>query len=718
MDTTHLLESLNPAQREAVCAPPGHLLVLAGAGSGKTRVLAHRIAWLIQLEGVMPYRILAVTFTNKAAREMRGRIEDLLGASMAGAWIGTFHGLAHRLLRIHWQDAELPEHFQILDNEDQYRLVRRVLKSLEIDETRWPPKQVQGFINARKEEGLRPKHVDDGGNFYIKQQIRLYQAYEDACQRASLVDFTELLLRAHELWLDRPQVLSHYQQRFTHLLVDEFQDTNALQYAWLRMLTGETGSLFVVGDDDQSIYGWRGARIENIQQFPRDFPGTRTLRLEQNYRSTDIILGAANALIANNAGRLGKHLWTSHAGGEPIKVYRAFDEQNEARFVAEQIRDWVREGHRYAEVGVLYRSNAQSRILEEALIRLGVPYRVYGGLRFFERAEIKDALAYLRLMQSRADDAAFERIVNTPSRGIGERTLGVLRDMARSQNISLWGAAQAAITQRRLNTRSASALEAFLRLIHSLDEETERLMLPEQVEHVLERSTLLERYRQQKGEQAQSRLENLQELVSAARQYAHEGMQEQDDLAAFLADAALEAGVGDETASDDQVQLMTLHAGKGLEFSMVFICGMEEDLFPHALSLRESGRLEEERRLCYVGITRAKQHLCLSFAELRRRHGQEERTVPSRFLREIPPQFIQEVRLGGAVIRERPPTARTGRAVPHHGISLGRRVRHPKFGEGIVLDYEGAGRHARVQVNFEQVGRKWLVVEYAKLKAL
>ncbi|HEC19254.1 MAG TPA: DNA helicase II, partial [Gammaproteobacteria bacterium] len=424
MDVSHIIDDLNEAQREAVCAPPENVLVLAGAGSGKTRVLVHRVAWLIATEGLSPYGILAVTFTNKAAAEMRGRIEALLRQPVGGMWVGTFHSLAHRLLRTHWKDAGLPQTFQILDSEDQQRAIKRVIRSLDLDDTQWPAKQAQWFINARKDEGQRPGHIEHFDDPYQKTMIRIYQAYEEMCQRAGLVDFAELLLRAHELWLKNPHVLAHYQQRFRHILVDEFQDTNAIQYAWVRVLAGKQSRVFAVGDDDQSIYGWRGARIENIQQYTRDFPGTLTVRLEQNYRSTANILNAANALIANNDDRLGKNLWTADADGEPIQLYAAFNERDEARFIVERIQDWVDDGKPYGDNAVLYRSNAQSRVIEEALIQAGIPYRVYGGMRFFERAEIKDALAYLRLIANRHDDAAFERVVNTPTRGIGDKTVG------------------------------------------------------------------------------------------------------------------------------------------------------------------------------------------------------------------------------------------------------------------------------------------------------
>ncbi|MDA1107653.1 MAG: DNA helicase II [Proteobacteria bacterium] len=723
MDVSRLIDPLNDAQREAVCAPQGPLLILAGAGSGKTRVLTHRIAWLMEVEHASPFSILAVTFTNKAAAEMRGRIEELLQRPAGGMWVGTFHGLAHRLLRAHWQEARLPQTFQILDSDDQYRTLRRVMKALDLDEAKWPPRQAQWFINARKDEGVRPQHIDDRGDPHARQMIRIYQAYEALCERSGLVDFAELLLRAHELWLKQPQVLAHYQGRFQHILVDEFQDTNAIQYAWLRMLASAHGRMFAVGDDDQSIYGWRGARIENIQQFARDFPGTRTLRLEQNYRSTGTILKAANALIAHNSGRLGKNLWTSGADGEPILRYAAFNDLDEARFVVERIRQWVAQGGQRAEAAILYRSNAQSRNFEEALLQAGMPYRVYGGLRFFERAEIKDALAYLRLIANRDDDASFERVVNTPTRGIGDTTLEVLRAHARSQQMPLWRAAQAITAEGKPNPRASSALAAFLNLIETLARDTAGSDLHEQTDHVVQHSGLLDHHRKDKGEKGQARVENLEELSSAARQFNHEQEEGLDPLSAFLSHAALEAGESQGSEWDDCVQLMTLHSAKGLEFPLVFLCGMEEDLFPHRLSTQDDRRLEEERRLCYVGVTRAKRQLYVTHAERRRLHGKDTCPSPSRFVSEIPAELVREVRLHATVaptptsFAKESPTA-ADKETTRAGLRLGQHVRHATFGDGVVLNYEGRGEQARVQVNFIRTGSKWLMVAYANLQTV
>jgi DNA helicase-2/ATP-dependent DNA helicase PcrA len=719
MDVSRIIDPLNEAQRQAVCAPPEPLLVLAGAGSGKTRVLVHRIAWLIDVERLSPYSILAVTFTNKAAGEMRARIEQLIEAPTSGLWVGTFHGLAHRLLRRHWQEAGLPEGFQILDAQDQQRLIRRVLKAMDLDESKWPPKQLQWFINTCKDEGRRPQHIEHRNDPYMQRQVKVYQAYEELCRRAGLVDFAELLLRSHELWLQQPGLLAHYRARFQHILVDEFQDTNAVQYAWLRMLAGDSGRITVVGDDDQSIYGWRGARVENIQRFERDFRGTRVCRLEQNYRSTGTILKAANAVIANNAARMGKQLWTQGHEGEPIELYTAYNDLDEARYVVERIQSWVSEGRRRDEIAVLYRSNAQSRLFEERLIQCGIPYRVYGGLRFFERAEIKDALAYLRLVRNHDDDASFERVVNHPPRGIGERTLAVVRQQARENRCSLWEATRDASGSVRLPARAGNALRGFVNLVETLADGLGSLPLGEQVEHVLQPIGLLEHFAAEKGEFGQARIENLRELVNAAREYEVDSESGLDPLSDFLAHAALEAGEGQAQDWEDCVQLMTLHSAKGLEFPLIFLCGMEEGLFPNQRSVDDPGRLEEERRLCYVGITRARRKVILTCAERRRLYGSETYTLPSRFIREIPASLLTERRPRVSIS----PTVRNPRGAGRPDaapavLRLGQQVRHQKFGEGVVLNYEGQGGNARVQVNFATAGTKWLVVSYAKLESV
>jgi DNA helicase-2/ATP-dependent DNA helicase PcrA len=725
MDVSHILDELNTAQREAVSSPEGALLVLAGAGSGKTRVLIHRIAWLVEVVRVSPYSVMAVTFTNKAAHEMRTRAERMLQIPVGGMWIGTFHGLAHRFLRQHWQEAKLQEGFQILDSDDQYRLIRRVMKSLEMDESRYPPRQVQWFINAQKDEGKRPQHLNDYDDAIQAQMIRVYTAYEAACQRSGLLDFAELLLRALETLRDSPSLLQHYHQRFKHILVDEFQDTNAIQYAWIKLLAGEATHPFVVGDDDQSIYGWRGARIENILNFEKDYSTARTIRLEQNYRSTGNILAAANALITHNQGRMGKELWTEGSEGTPIELYAAWNDREEGRFVIDRIQQAANKGMSYADMAILYRSNAQSRVFEELLITRGIPYRVYGGQRFFDRAEIKDALAYLRLVNNRNDDASFERVVNTPTRGIGERTLDLVRQRARQQDVTLWQAATELCGSQGLTARASNALLAFLRLIDNMQQQMGEVPLHEQVDHVIAHSGLVEHLSKSKGEKAEQKLENLEELVSAARGFAYDyepddEMPEMDLLTAFLTHAALEAGEGQSAAGQDSVQLMTLHSAKGLEFPLVFLCGLEEGLFPHSRSSEDAGRMEEERRLCYVGITRAREELVISYAESRTLHGSETFQQVSRFVNEIPASLLHEIRPRAGISQPRyndtglePLPSRA--AMSDSQFKLGQRVQHGKFGEGMVTNMEGSGAHARVQVNFEFAGPKWLVVAYANL---
>jgi DNA helicase-2/ATP-dependent DNA helicase PcrA len=717
MDVSHLLDGLNDDQRQAVASPLGAALVLAGAGSGKTRVLVHRVAWLIQVEGASPNSILAVTFTNKAAAEMRGRIETLLGLPSGAMWLGTFHGLAHRLLRIHWREAGLPQSFQILDSEDQARVLRKVLKALDLDETRWIPREILWFINAQKDEGHRPKHIKDDGDPTRRQLIKIYQAYEEACQRAGVVDFAELLLRAFELWRDNPSLLQHYRTRFRHVLVDEFQDTNAIQYQWLMLLAKPDGLPFVVGDDDQSIYRWRGARVENLQQFRRDFPQAVLYKLEQNYRSTGTILKAANALISNNAGRLGKTLWTSGADGERVKLYAAFNERDEADFVVNRIREWVAHGGARREAAVLYRSNAQSRVFEEAFLNARMPYRVYGGLRFFERAEIKDALAYLRLIASRADDTSFERVVNLPVRGIGAKTMDTVRDTARERSTSLWNGALSCV-QSGLSQRAALALQAFMALIDKLAGEVQGLELHEQVDHVIQMSGLIEHFKKEKGERGEGRIENLLELVSAARGFSPETEAESElsPLESFLAHAVLESGEGQADPYDDCVQMMTLHSAKGLEFPVVFLAGMEDGLFPHQRSVADLAGLEEERRLAYVGMTRAMRQLYITYAEQRRLYGVDTYGQPSRFISELPADLVDEIRPRLQV--SRPVFVRRSSSLeepPPQNMRMGSRVRHSKFGDGVVLNFEGNGPHARIQVNFEGQGTKWLMLSYANL---
>ena len=729
MDVSWILDDLNEAQRQAVTAPLGPLRVLAGAGSGKTRVLTRRIAWLLAVENASPWSILAVTFTNKAAAEMRGRVEKMLEQPLGGLWIGTFHGIAHRLLRQHWQEARLPRAFQILDSDDQNRLLKRILRGLNLDEKKWPPPQVAGFINRCKDEIQRPTDLTDDGKPVQRQYRQIYTIYQQECERGGLVDFGELLLRAYELWRDNPDLLAHYRERFQHVLVDEFQDTNTIQYQWVRLVSGGRGDMFIVGDDDQCVYGWRGSKVENIQRFADDFPGTQTIRLEQNYRSTHNILKAANALIAHNTARLGKNLWTADGDGEPIQVYQAFNETDEARFVIERIRQWVEDGGQRRDAAILYRSNAQSRLFEEALIAAALPYRIYGGLRFFERAEIKDALAYLRLVAHRDDDPSFERVVNTPPRAIGERTVDLLREAARVQGGSLWQAALNLLTTGGLSGRAANAVRGFLNLIETLDCDSHGQPLPERVEHVITRSGLRAMYEQTRDDKGEMRVENLEELVNASGDFITHAdpvvvgvdPDEPDWLNAFLAHAALESGERQAGPGEDCVQLMTLHMAKGLEFPLVFLVGLEEGLFPHSRSTAEVRQLEEERRLAYVGVTRAQRQLYLCHAERRNWYGRENYPSPSRFVREIPEELTHDVRARAKRQGKRPFAAQPAVAATPAptGLRPKQRVRHPQFGEGVVLEVEGAGYHARARVDFPKVGgAKWLVVAYAKLEVL
>lgn len=707
-----ILNSLNPAQQEAVMAPLGHLLVLAGAGSGKTRVLTHRIVWLIQNEHISPHGILAVTFTNKAANEMRVRIESMLKVSARTMWIGTFHGLSHRFLRAHWQEAGLNQNFQILDSDDQFRLIRRTINALNLDEDQYPPKELQWFINGQKEQGKNPDQVDIR-DFKVQTFIRIYQAYQEACQRASVIDFADLLLKTCQALQSHPELRAHYQERFKCLLVDEFQDTNSIQYSWLKLFAGTENSIMIVGDDDQSIYGWRGAQIENIHRFSKDFPGAKTIRLEQNYRSTGTILKAANALIEKNSGRLGKNLWTEGKDGDKITVYSAFNETDEAFFIVNRIRELKQTEYNYREIAILYRSNAQSRVIEEALMQFGIPYRVYGGLRYFDRAEIKDALAYLRIIANRTDDPAFERIVNTPTRGVGDRTVSAIREYARAGQITLWKALEDLLEMKHFATRTDNALREFVKLIDGMAEKTEGMPLHKQVEYVLYASGLIEHYRKEKGEKGLTRLENLEELVNAAHQFTQEGVaDEMSPLAAFLSYAALESSSEQADVFDDSVQLMTLHSAKGLEFPVVYLAGMEEELFPHYLSMHDPKALEEERRLCYVGVTRAMKKLFMTHAEVRRMHGKEAYHRPSRFLHEIPVELIDEVRFRTKVTRIQ------ADATPHVSgkFRIGMEVSHRVFGDGTVIDVEGEGDDVKVRVRFPKVGTKQLIGSYLTTK--
>jgi DNA helicase-2/ATP-dependent DNA helicase PcrA len=704
--SAHLLENLNPEQRAAVTLPHESALILAGAGSGKTRVLTTRMVWLIQSGLVSPLGVLAVTFTNKAAKEMMTRVAAMLPINTRGMWVGTFHGLANRLLRTHYREAGLPQSFQILDSQDQLSAIKRLMKAMNVDTEKYEPKKVQRFINGHKEAGRRARDAEAFDDYSIRM-VELYEAYDAQCQREGVADFPELLLRAYELLYRNEPLRQHYQDRFRHILIDEFQDTNTLQYRWLKLFAGPHTALFAVGDDDQSIYAFRGANTANMAEFEREFAHGNVIKLEQNYRSHGNILTAANTLISQNAHRLGKNLWTAEGDGEPIRVFHAYSDQEEASFVVDEVRALNREGMNLSDMALLYRSNAQSRVLEHALFSASVPYRVYGGLRFFERQEVKHALAYLRLLTNPEDDGAFLRVVNFPTRGIGARTLEQLADHAARAGMSLW---QAACT-------GGGKVAGFAKLIEQIKQVTADLPLAEAIDHVIEASGLADYYRADK--EGADRLENLNELVNAAALFSDES--EEGTLDAFLAHAALEAGEHQAGAGHDALQLMTVHAAKGLEFHAVFITGLEEGLFPHEQSANEESGLEEERRLMYVAITRARRRLYLSHAQSRMLHGQTRYSLPSRFLDELPKQVLLDLNRrsepaypsGG--YHAPAPAPRSPQTGNDTGYKVGQRVPHAKFGTGIIIDFEGRGADARVQVKFREVGTKWLALAYAKL---
>lgn len=728
VEDKNLLSQLNDDQREAVAADAQHILVLAGAGSGKTRVLAHRVAYIASEYNVAPQSIMAVTFTNKAAREMRARIENLLGFSVAGMWIGTFHGLSHRLLRAHWQQAGLNEAFQILDADDQKRLVRRTMRQLNIDENQWQPQKAQWFINSQKQAGRRARHITDANDFFTQTMLQVYRRYEQTCEQNSLVDFAELLLRAYELLRDNPDILAHYQKRFQHMLVDEFQDTNHLQYQWLTLLAGHDSHVMIVGDDDQSIYGWRGAEVANLHNFQQAYPDTQVVRLQRNYRSTPTILKAANHVIQNNSNRMGKTLWTDSDHGPSISLYDAFNEVDEARYIKGQIKELLQAGYPHNEIAILYRANAQSRVIEETLGHANIPYRVYGGLRFFERAEIKDALAYLRLLVNPYDDAALERVINMPPRGIGQTTINKLRETARAQGVSLWHAGEKALAENRFSGRSHRALESFYQLIAKLTRNANELGLAELTSYIISSTGLWDHYNQDRSEKGQAKLENLEELISAARQFVQEveELTTSSYVTEFLASAALEAGDNQGGPMEECVQLMTLHAAKGLEFSAVFLCGMEEGLFPLYRALDDPDALEEERRLCYVGMTRARYKLYMTYAEIRKLRGRESYQRVSRFLKELPEECVQGVRPSSQPTGSNTSNAsskwqssqKSSDPLAEQGLYAGARVYHPTFGEGTIVNFEGQGPNMRIQVRFPRLGPKWLVAQYAPLKKL
>jgi DNA helicase-2/ATP-dependent DNA helicase PcrA len=718
-----LISGLNPEQRAAVELPARSALILAGAGSGKTRVLTTRIAYLISTGAVSPHGILAVTFTNKAAKEMVTRLSSMLPINTRGMWIGTFHGLCNRMLRAHYREANLPQTFQILDSGDQLSAIKRLMKAMNVDDEKYPPREMQNFISGSKEQGLRAHEVE-AYDPYTRRKVEVFAEYDAQCQREGVVDFSELLLRCYELLSRNQPLREHYQERFQHILVDEFQDTNPLQYRWLKLLAGKNNALFAVGDDDQSIYAFRGANVGNMQELLRDFHVENVIKLEQNYRSHGNILDAANALISNNRNRLGKNLWTSEKGGEQLRVYEAATDVDEARFIVDEIQQLNREGVKLTEMALLYRSNAQSRVLEHALVSAGLSYRVYGGLRFFERQEIKHALAYLRLMENTDDDNALLRIINFPTRGIGARSIEQLQESAKINNTTLWDAA----------ARAGGKVTAFVGLVESLRSATKALPLPEIMEHVLQHSGLADNYKNETGakkREAEERLENLNELINSATLFVHEN--EDDSLTAFLTHASLESGEHQAGDSEDALHLMTVHAAKGLEFHTVFITGLEEGLFPHQNSQNVDGGIDEERRLMYVAITRARRRLYLTIAQSRMLHGQTNYNMASSFLRELPEELLHWLtprfsarktfdtssKETNSYVKAFAPSPLTKpQPAPDAMWRIGQHVFHQKFGEGVVTDSEGGGNEGRVQVNFKRAGSKWLALEYAKLTAI
>ncbi len=724
MDVSHILEHLNDKQREAVTSEKQHLMVLAGAGSGKTRVLVHKIAWEVEALRKNPASIMAVTFTNKAAAEMRSRIEELLQSPMMDTWVGTFHGLTHRMLKRFHKEASLSSGFTILDSDDQLRIIKRIAKELSLDEASWPSRQSQWQINSWKDEGYRSDKVNDHGDHFKENINKIYKEYEAVCLRDNLVDFGELLLRSYEVVRDNPSVRAFFHSRFKSILVDEFQDTNTIQYKWLLEIASDQATIIAVGDDDQSIYGWRGAKVENVDSFIKTFDDTEVVRLEQNYRSTNIILGAANALIENNTDRLGKNLWTEKLEGEQIVLYQAYNEQDEARFVADVLRDWMSKGEMYEDAAVLYRSNAQSRALEEALLRAAIPYRIYGGQRFYERMEIKNAIAYLKIIFNNSDNPAFERSISNPTRGVGEKTLAKIRGTAKSFNISYIKASAKLIDEGTISGRGGAGLRSYLEFISRCKEFIEENPLSDLMEEIIKTSGLVAYHAKEPGEKGKTRVENLEELVSATTNFEQsikEDKPNKEIAEQYLDMISLDSGDRQASEHDDAAQLMTLHSAKGLEFKLVIMTGLEESLFPHGRSMENPAQLEEERRLCYVGITRAMEKLYITHAESRRLHGSDTFNPPSRFLREIPKALINEIR----------PRAQTN--IPYNrkdftetkfefeeeiGIALGQRVAHKTFGEGVVLNYEGSGEAARVQINFSKAGTKWLVMAYANLEKL
>lgn len=722
MDISYILDDLNSIQREAVTEELPYSLVLAGAGSGKTKVITHKVAWLCKVKEINPLSLMTVTFTNKAAKEMRGRIESILGEQLNQMWCGTFHGLFHRMLKMHWEEAGLVKSFTILDGDDQNRVIKRVIKKMNLDEATWQPRQTQWFINKQKDEGRRIAKLPNKATYVEEKMADIYLEYQKTCEEEGVIDFAEILLRCHEMLTKNPNLLNHYQKRFQHILVDEFQDTNEIQYLLLKQLVGNEGQMTVVGDDDQSIYSWRGAKSSNINRFINDFKGVKTLKLEQNYRSTTNILSAANAVIRNNPERLGKELWTEKEEGELVKIYRAFNERDEAKFIVDIIKSWMDEGRSLSECAIIYRSNAQSRILEDSILRAELPYRIYGGVRFYERLEIKNALAYAKLALDQNNDTAFERIINVPTRGIGAKTMDQIREAAREENSSLYVAAQNFANSS--GPKIANSLKIFFELVEKLSESAEKKEIEGFFEELLDNTDLKKFHGKEPGEKGRSRVENLEELISAAAGFFSIGEDADDErsqLEMFLDQASLDAGENQAKENEDAIQMMTLHSSKGLEYSVVFVAGCEEGLFPHKRSTEDPKQLAEERRLCYVGMTRAMERLYLTYAEVRNVYGVDGFSPASRFLKEIPDEFKYEIRMASENISKSKsfsPKIVGGTDHKVGGFALGDRVGHPSFGEGVILNYEGDGSNARVQVNFDQEGTKWLVLSFAKLNKI
>ena len=722
MDVSYILDELNPIQREAVTDESSHSLILAGAGSGKTKVITHKVAWLSSVKGINPMSLLTVTFTNKAAKEMRGRIENILEENLNQMWCGTFHGIFHKMLKIHWQDANLIKDFSVIDSEDQIRVLKRVIQGMNLDLETWQPRDTQWFINKQKDEGRRKASLSMNATFVEEKMVDIMDEYQRTCDREGLVDFAEILIRSFELLDKNAELLKHYQDRFQHILVDEFQDTNEIQYLLLKKLAGENGSMTVVGDDDQSIYSWRGAKSTNLKRFTKDFNKVKTIKLEQNYRSSKNILACANSVIRNNPDRLGKELWSQKDEGEQVKVYRAFNERDEANFIVGIIKRWLEEGGRLSESAIIYRSNAQSRVLEDAILNSELPYRIYGGVRFYERMEIKNALAYAKLAINADNDSQFERIINIPPRGIGIKTMDQIREHSKNENMSLWKSAE--ILFKEKDTKVAKNISSFFKIISKLQECNFNENLDKFFGDLISLSGLRDYHGKEPGEKGRSRVENLDELISATSEYFSLGEDANDErslLELFLDQASLDAGENQANENEDAIQMMTLHSSKGLEFPLVFMAGCEEGLFPHRRSAEDPKQLAEERRLCYVGMTRAMERLYLTHAETRTIYGIDSFSPVSRFIKEIPEELIYEIRVASETeVKDKIFEPRIVGGTEHKvgGFSLGDRVEHKSFGEGVILNYEGEGSNARVEVNFDNGGTKWLVLSFANLEKI